>query len=72
MGHFDKAPKSLFVYKYDFQIAARPDSQHFKCLFRVAFVAKDAYDLLQSDHVSFDYFYTQVCVVHYDIIMSWL
>ncbi len=43
-----------------FQIAARPGSQHFKCLFRVAFVPRDAYDLLRKDSAAFEYFYMQV------------
>ncbi len=42
------------------QIASRAGSQHFKCLFRVTFVPKDAYDLLRQDSTAFEYFYTQV------------
>ena len=43
-----------------FQIASRPGSQHFKCLFRVAFVPKDAYDLARKDNAAFEYLYMQV------------
>ncbi|ELU07589.1 hypothetical protein CAPTEDRAFT_117793, partial [Capitella teleta] len=43
------------------EVAARPGSQHFKCLLRVAFVPKDAFDLLQSDAMAFDYYYMQCC-----------
>ncbi|XP_055893555.1 uncharacterized protein LOC106060842 isoform X3 [Biomphalaria glabrata] len=42
-------------------IAARPDICHFRCLFRVAFVPLDAYDLLKEDPVAFEYFYMQCC-----------
>ncbi|XP_072040671.1 uncharacterized protein [Amphiura filiformis] len=43
------------------QTAARPGSQHLKCLLRVTFVPKDAYDLLSRDPTAFDYFYLQCC-----------
>ncbi|XP_064636403.1 uncharacterized protein LOC135493223 isoform X2 [Lineus longissimus] len=48
------------------EIASRPGAQHFKCLFRVAFVPKDAYDLVNKDTTGFEYFYRQCCndVVH--------
>ena len=42
------------------QIASQPGSQHFRCLFRVAFVPHDAYDMLRKDTTAFEYFYTQV------------
>lgn len=42
------------------QIAARPGAHHLRCLFRVAFVPLDAYDLLQKDPVAFEYLYVQV------------
>ena len=42
------------------QTASRPGSQHLKCLLRVTFVPKDAYDLLSRDPTAFDYFYLQV------------
>ncbi|KAH9519888.1 FERM and PDZ domain-containing protein 4 [Bulinus truncatus] len=42
-------------------IASRPDVCHFRCLFRVAFVPLDAYDLLKEDPVAFEYFYMQCC-----------
>ena len=47
------------------QIAARPGSQHFKCLYRVAFVPRDAYDLLTADPNAFEYFYMQVSTQSY-------
>ncbi|KAL4230083.1 Frmpd3p [Mactra antiquata] len=43
------------------EIASRPGSRHFRCLFRVAYVPKDSYDLLKQDPIAFEYFYTQ-CV----------
>lgn len=43
------------------RIAARPGAQHLRCLFRVAFVPRDAYDLLREDPISFEYLYTQCC-----------
>lgn len=48
------------------KIAARPGAHHLRCLFRVVFVPKDAYDLLQKDPVAFEYLYVQCCndVVH--------
>ncbi|XP_033103744.1 uncharacterized protein LOC117106492 [Anneissia japonica] len=42
-------------------IASRPGAQHWKCLFRIAFVPKDAYDLLTIDENAFEYFYLQCC-----------
>ncbi|XP_064482269.1 uncharacterized protein LOC135395026 isoform X2 [Ornithodoros turicata] len=43
------------------KIAARPGAHHLRCLFRVAFVPLDAYDLLQKDPVAFEYLYVQCC-----------
>ncbi|XP_064608922.1 uncharacterized protein LOC135473057 isoform X2 [Liolophura sinensis] len=43
------------------EIAARPGAMHFRCLFRVTFVPKDAYDLLREDTIAFEYFYMQCC-----------
>ncbi|KAL3880268.1 hypothetical protein ACJMK2_032517 [Sinanodonta woodiana] len=43
------------------EIAARPGSNNTRCLFRVVFVPKDAYDLLKEDPVAFEYFYLQCC-----------
>ncbi|CAG0887439.1 unnamed protein product [Darwinula stevensoni] len=43
------------------RIAARPGAQHLRCLFRVTFVPKDAYELLRKDSVAFEYLYTQCC-----------
>ncbi|CAH1777483.1 unnamed protein product, partial [Owenia fusiformis] len=42
-------------------IACRPGSQFFKCLLRVCFVPRDAYDLLRKDATAFEYFYMQCC-----------
>ena len=50
------------------QVAARPGSQHFKCLLRLAFVPRDAYDLLQSDPTAFEYFYMQVSGAHVAVV----
>ncbi|XP_012939076.1 FERM and PDZ domain-containing protein 4, partial [Aplysia californica] len=48
------------------ELAARPGARHFRCLFRVAYVPRDAYELLKEDPISFEYFYMQCCndVVH--------
>lgn len=43
-----------------FQIAARPGAQHLRCLYRVTFVPRDAYDLLRKDSMAFEYLYLQV------------
>ncbi|XP_035225334.1 uncharacterized protein LOC118197886 isoform X2 [Stegodyphus dumicola] len=43
------------------KIAARPGAHHLRCVFRVTFVPKDAYDLLQKDPVAFEYLYVQCC-----------
>ncbi|XP_041357056.1 uncharacterized protein LOC121374154 isoform X2 [Gigantopelta aegis] len=43
------------------EIAARPGARHFRCLFRVTYVPRDAYDLLKEDAISFEYFYLQCC-----------
>ncbi|XP_063233819.1 uncharacterized protein LOC134537383 isoform X2 [Bacillus rossius redtenbacheri] len=43
------------------RIAARPGSHNLCCLFRVAFVPKDACDLAQRDMVAFEYLYMQCC-----------
>ncbi|XP_013411613.1 uncharacterized protein LOC106174554 [Lingula anatina] len=40
-------------------VANHPDAQHYKCLFRVCFVPKDAFDLLRKDPAAFEYFYLQ-------------
>jgi hypothetical protein len=45
---------------FPLQIAARPGSHNLRCLFRVAFVPKDACDLAQRDLVAFEYLYMQV------------
>jgi hypothetical protein len=42
------------------QIAARPGSHNLRCLFRVAFVPRDACELAQRDLVAFEYLYMQV------------
>ncbi|KAK7097654.1 hypothetical protein V1264_004600 [Littorina saxatilis] len=43
------------------EIAARQGARYFRCLFRVTFVPKDAYDLLKEDPIAFEYFYLQCC-----------
>lgn len=43
------------------QIAARPGAHNLRCLFRISFVPRDAYDLLQKDPISFEYLYQQSC-----------
>ncbi|XP_074649908.1 uncharacterized protein LOC141905072 [Tubulanus polymorphus] len=43
------------------EIASRPEANHYKCLFRLAFVPRDAYDLLRKDAIAFEYFYLQCC-----------
>ncbi|XP_071443991.1 uncharacterized protein [Hetaerina americana] len=43
------------------RIAARPGSHNLRCLFRVAFVPRDASVLAQSDPLAFDYLYMQCC-----------
>ncbi|XP_069130400.1 uncharacterized protein [Argopecten irradians] len=42
-------------------IAARPGARHFRCLFRVMFVPRDAFDLLNEEPMAFEYFYMQCC-----------
>ena len=58
-------PHLSFIFR---QTAARPGSQHLKCLLRVTFVPKDAYDLLSRDPTAFDYFYLQVGLT----LLKWL
>lgn len=43
------------------EIAGRPGARHFRCLFRLVYIPKDAYDLLKKDPIAFEYFFTQ-CV----------
>ncbi|GFT38989.1 FERM and PDZ domain-containing protein 4 [Trichonephila clavipes] len=43
------------------KIAARPGAHHLRCLFRLTFVPKDIYDLMQRDPVAFDYLFLQSC-----------
>ncbi|XP_037083114.1 FERM and PDZ domain-containing protein 4-like isoform X2 [Pollicipes pollicipes] len=43
------------------RIAARPGARHLRCLFRVTFVPRDAYELLRKDSVAFEYLYVQCC-----------
>ena len=50
-----------------FQIAGRPGSRHFRCLFRVTYVPKDSYDLLKQDPIAFEYFYMQVRTINQGI-----
>lgn len=42
------------------QIAARPGAHNLRCLFRVAYVPKDACQLAQRDLTAFEYLYLQV------------
>ncbi|KAK2720871.1 hypothetical protein QYM36_004675, partial [Artemia franciscana] len=42
-------------------IAAKPGAQNLRCLFRIAFVPTEAYDLLKRDPVAFEYLYVQCC-----------
>ncbi|RWS26683.1 FERM and PDZ domain-containing protein 4-like protein, partial [Leptotrombidium deliense] len=48
------------------KIAARPGAHNLRCLFRIAFVPKDAFELFEKDATSFEYLYVQCCndVVH--------
>ncbi|XP_065223815.1 FERM and PDZ domain-containing protein 4 isoform X5 [Planococcus citri] len=48
------------------RIASRPGIHNMRCLFRVAFVPRDACDLAQQDLTAFEYLYLQCCndVVH--------
>ncbi|XP_035215953.1 uncharacterized protein LOC118189460 isoform X2 [Stegodyphus dumicola] len=43
------------------KIAARPGAHHLRCLFRLTFLPKDIYDLMQRDSVAFDYLFVQCC-----------
>ena len=43
------------------QIASRPGAHNLRCLFRVTFVPTDAYELLRTDSVAFEYLYVQCC-----------
>lgn len=43
------------------KIASRPGAHNLRCLFRVTFVPKDAYELLRTDSVAFEYLYVQCC-----------
>ena len=43
------------------QIASRPGAHNLRCLFRVTFVPADAYELLRTDSVAFEYLYVQCC-----------
>ncbi|XP_071039228.1 uncharacterized protein [Parasteatoda tepidariorum] len=43
------------------KIAARPGAHHLRCLFRLTFVPKDIYELMQKDPVAFDYLFLQSC-----------
>ncbi|KAK8376636.1 hypothetical protein O3P69_009922 [Scylla paramamosain] len=38
-----------------------PGAQHLRCLYRVTFVPRDAYDLLRKDSMAFEYLYLQCC-----------
>ena len=51
---------SLPFLLFALQIASRPGAHNLRCLFRVTFVPVDAYELLRSDPMSFEYLYVQV------------
>ena len=46
-------------FPFFLQIASRPGAQNLRCLFRVTFVPVDAYELLRSDPMAFEYLYVQ-------------
>ena len=48
-----------FKQFYFTQIASRPGAHNLRCLFRVTFVPADAYELLRTDSVAFEYLYVQ-------------
>ncbi|XP_068090335.1 FERM and PDZ domain-containing protein 1 [Hyperolius riggenbachi] len=43
------------------QVVQKRESHDYRCLFRVCFVPKDPYELLQDDPVAFEYLYLQSC-----------
>ena len=43
------------------KIAVRPGAHNLRCLFRLMFVPRDAFDLLERDQISFEYLYSQCC-----------
>ncbi|KAM9329559.1 FERM and PDZ domain-containing protein 1 [Gastrophryne carolinensis] len=43
------------------QVVQKKESHDYRCLFRVCFVPKDPSELLQEDHVAFEYLYLQSC-----------
>ncbi|XP_054722782.1 FERM and PDZ domain-containing protein 4-like [Uloborus diversus] len=43
------------------KIASKPGAHHLRCVFRVTFMPRDAYDLLQKDPIAFEYLYVQCC-----------
>ena len=49
------------THLFPFQIASRPGAHNLRCLFRVTFVPIDAYELLRTDSVAFEYLYVQCC-----------
>ena len=49
------------THLFPFQIASRPGAHNLRCLFRVTFVPTDAYELLRTDSVAFEYLYVQCC-----------
>ncbi|KAF8789631.1 FERM and PDZ domain-containing protein 4 [Argiope bruennichi] len=44
-----------------YSIAAKPGAHHLRCVLRVTYVPKDAYELLQKDPIAFEYLYLQCC-----------
>ncbi|XP_029458981.1 FERM and PDZ domain-containing protein 1 isoform X2 [Rhinatrema bivittatum] len=43
------------------QVVQKRESHDYRCLFRVCFVPRDPWDLLQEDPVAFEYLYLQSC-----------
>lgn len=43
------------------QVVQKRESHDYRCLFRVCFVPKDPFELLQEDPVAFEYLYLQSC-----------
>ncbi|KAJ1205551.1 hypothetical protein NDU88_000980 [Pleurodeles waltl] len=46
---------------YSVKVVQRRESHDYRCLFRVCFVPRDPWDLLQEDPVVFEYLYLQSC-----------
>ena len=57
-SHFTIISEKLKLFFFT-QIASRPGAHNLRCLFRVTFVPADAYELLRTDSVAFEYLYVQ-------------